>query len=285
MSKIPREHAFLGLGPGGFHRVAYLEWGDPDAARTVVCVHGLTRNARDFDPLARALAEAGCRVVCPDVVGRGGSDRLADPMGYALPQYVQDMVALIARLDVATVDWVGTSMGGLIGLLLASRPNAPVGRLVLNDVGPFVPKEALAQIAGYVGLDPTFRTIDEVERHLRMIHAGFGRLSAAQWRSLARTSSRPRPGGGFCLLHDPAIVVPMRASAPADVDLWDLWDRVAAPVLVVRGADSTLLTREVAAGMTRRGPKAAVHEVAGAGHAPSLMAEDQISVVRDFLSR
>jgi pimeloyl-ACP methyl ester carboxylesterase len=284
MSTIPREHAFLGLGPGGFHRVAYLEWGDPDAARTAVCVHGLTRNARDFDPLARALADAGWRVVCPDVVGRGRSDRLADPMGYVLPQYVQDMVALIARLDVGEVDWVGTSMGGLIGMLLASRPNAPIRRMVLNDIGPFVPKEALAPIAAYVGLDPTFRTVDEVERHLRLIHAGFGQLSAAQWRRLAETSSRPRPGG-LALLHDPAIVVPMKASPPTDIDLWDLWDRIPVPVLVMRGAESPLLTREVADGMARRGPGAEIREVAGAGHAPSLMVEDQISVIREFLRR
>lgn len=273
----------MGLGARGFHRVAYVEWGDRHAPRTVVCVHGLSRNGRDFDALAADLAAAGSRVVCPDVVGRGDSDRLADPAGYGLPQYLSDMTALIARLDVATVDWVGTSMGGLIGLLLAVQPNGPVRRLVLNDVGPFVPKAALERIAANLAGPTRFADLGAAEAHLRGVQAGFGTLSDAEWRDLTRRSVRPAPEGGWVLAYDPAILVPMNAQPIADVDLWPLWDAVRCPVLALRGARSDLLTAATAAAMGTRGPRARVVEIADAGHAPALLDPAQIAVVRDFL--
>ncbi len=279
------------LSPGGFHSMAYREWGDPNAARVVICVHGLTRNSRDFDALAGALAEAGCRVVCPDVVGRGDSGWLADPAGYGLPQYLADMTVLLARLEVAAVDWVGTSMGGLIGMMMAAQPaspqsGGPLRRLVLNDVGPFLPKAALERIAGYVGRDPRFADLAAAEAYVRDVHGGFGALDDHQWRHLAETNVVAAEGeedGALRLRYDPGIGAGFRARPVEDVDLWAVWDRIAAPSLVLRGADSGLLLPETAAEMTRRGPRAEVVEIAGCGHAPALMDSGQIAVVRDWL--
>ncbi len=171
--------------------MAYAEWGAAEAARVVLCVHGLTRSGRDFDRLAAALAASGCRVVCPDVVGRGSSDWLEDPAGYAYPQYLADMTALIARLDVEAVDWVGTSMGGLIGMMLAAQPGTPIRRLVINDIGPFIPKAALARIGDYLGQDQSFADLEAAEAHLRTVHAPFGPLTDAQWEHLTLHSVRP----------------------------------------------------------------------------------------------
>lgn len=279
-----RERSFLGLSASGFHRVAYAEWGARDARRAAVCVHGLTRNGRDFDPLAEALAEAGWRVVCPDVVGRGRSDWLDDPAGYAFPQYLDDMTALIARLDAESVDWVGTSMGGLVGMFLAAQKRSPIRRLVLNDVGPFVPRAALERIAAYVGEDPAFVDAAGLEGYLRLVHAGFGRLTDAQWRHLAAHGGRDGGDGTVRPAYDPRISVPLRAGPIQDVSLWPIWDAVPIPVLVLRGAESDLLPAEVADEMTRRGPRARLAVFEGCGHAPALMSADQIDAVRGFLS-
>ncbi|SMH60004.1 alpha/beta fold hydrolase [Azospirillum agricola] len=280
------ERSFLGLSAAGFHRVAYTQWGRDDAARTVVCVHGLTRNGRDFDHLALALADRR-RVACPDVVGRGRSGWLPVPSLYGYPQYCADMAGLIARLGVEEVDWVGTSMGGLIGMTLAAQPNSPIRRLVINDVGPFIAKAGLQRIADYVGKDPVFEDLPAVESYLRFVLMGFGRLSDACWRHMAEHSARRRPDGRYGLAYDPGIAEAFKNQPMNDVDLWALWDRIQCPVLVLRGADSDLLTAGTAEEMTRRGPGAGpgvrVVEFAHTGHAPALMSEDQIAVVRDFL--
>ena len=275
--------SFLGLSARGFHRVCYTEWGAIGAPRTVVCVHGLTRNGRDFDRLATVLSQRW-RVICPDVVGRGRSDWLADPAGYGYPQYLADMTALIARLDVAGVEWVGTSMGGLIGMMLAAQPNSPIRRLVLNDVGPLIPKAAVERIATYVGLDPRFESIGELEAYLRKVHAPFGPLTDADWRHLSLQGYRRFEDGRFGLAYDPAIGHAFKNAKLADVDLWPIWDAVTCPVLVLRGASSDLLLAETAAEMTRRGPKATVVEIADVGHAPALMSTEQIAVLRDWLA-
>lgn len=285
-----QEHSVLCLSQRGFHRMAYVVWpsavtdggtgGDPVP---LVCVHGLTRNGRDFDALALALSGAGRDVVCPDVVGRGRSDWLADPAGYGVPQYAADMATLIARLDVPAVDWLGTSMGGLVGMALAAQPGTPIRRLILNDVGPVVPQAALQRIADYVGLDPAFDDVDALDAYLRQVHAPFGPLTAEQWRHLATHSARQKPDGGLALAYDPGIATPFRNQPIEDIDLWPLWEAIRCPVLVIRGADSDLLSAETAEGMRERGPRAQVHEVASCGHAPPLMADDQIQVVRDWL--
>lgn len=274
--------SFLGLGVHGFHRVAYVEWGEASAPRTVLCVHGLTRNGRDFDRLASVLAQRW-RVACPDIVGRGRSDWLPDPAGYGYPQYLADMNALIARLDVASVDWIGTSMGGLIGMMLAALPNSPIRRLVLNDVGPFIPRAALERIALYVGLNPTFDSVGELETHLRKVHEPFGPLTDSDWRHLALQGYRRLDDGQFGLAYDPGIANAFKGKI-ADVDLWPVWDAIACPVLVLRGARSDLLLAETAAEMSRRGPQAKVVEIAEAGHAPGLMSTDQINLLRDWLA-
>ncbi|NUB15642.1 alpha/beta fold hydrolase [Azospirillum brasilense] len=276
------ERSFLGLSAVGFHRVAYTQWGREDAARTVVCVHGLTRNGRDFDALALDLADR-YRVACPDVVGRGKSGRLANPTLYGYPQYCADMAALIARLGVESVDWVGTSMGGLIGMLLAAQPDSPIRRLVVNDIGPFIPKAGLQRIADYVGKDPVFEDLAAVESYLRFVLMGFGRLSDEAWRHMAEHSARLRPDGCYGLAYDPAIAEAFKAQPMEDVDLWAVWDRIRCPVLVLRGATSDILPAETAEEMTRRGPKARLVEFAHTGHAPALMTGDQIAAVRDFL--
>jgi pimeloyl-ACP methyl ester carboxylesterase len=278
------EKSFLSLSAVGFHRIAYTEWGPPDAARTVVCVHGLTRNGRDFDFLAWALAAEGWRVVCPDVVGRGRSDRLPVPDLYGFPQYLADMTALIARLDVAELDWVGTSMGGAIGLLLAAQPKTPIRRLVLNDVGPLIPKASLERIAGYVGADRDFDDIDGVERYLREIFAGFGLLTDAQWLHLAIHSAVTQPDGRWRLAYDPAIGTSMTTKPIEDVNLWPLWQRVTGPVLILRGESSDVLLPDTAKAMIEHSPHAKLVEFSGVGHASALMAEDQIATVRDFLT-
>lgn len=286
----PRLHHVACLSPSGLHHMAYWEWGDPKAEQVVVCVHGLARQGRDFDTLARDLAERA-RVVCPDVVGRGRSDRLADPKGYAVPQYVADMVTLVARLEVEQVDWVGTSMGGLIGLGLAALDRTPVRRLVLNDVGPTVEFAAIARIAGYLGQPVFWRTEQEAADALWAVSQGFGPHTPEQWLALTRPQLVPvqHDGvAGFGLHYDPAIALAVRAMTPelaaaGEAMLWHLYDRIQAPTLLLRGADSDLLSPATARAMTQRGPRARLHSFAGVGHAPMLVQPDQRAVVRSFL--
>ncbi len=278
-----RAGQFRALNATGFHTVRYVEHGAPDAARTVVCVHGLTRNGRDFDPLAAALAATGFRVVCPDIVGRGRSDRLTDPAGYNYGQYQQDMAALIAHLRVETVDWVGTSMGGLIGMLLAARPGTPIGRLVVNDIGPFLPKAALVRLAQYVGLDPLFPDRVAGETYLRQVFAPFGRLTDEDWQAMAEHSLLPAEGG-FRLAYDPALRQGLLAAQEKDVDLWPVWDAIRVPTLLLRGRQSDLLTGDLTEAMQQRGPKPTLVTFEDVGHAPPLRSVEQIRPVVAWLS-
>lgn len=278
----------LGLSASGFHSLSYLEWGAREAPHIVVCVHGLTRNAHDFDVLAHTLSNR-CRVVCPDVVGRGQSAWLKDPTGYGFPQYLADANALLARITAhapasAIIDWVGTSMGGLIGMFLAAQPGTPLRRLVLNDVGPVIPKEALQRIGAYVGKSPTFTSLDEAERYIRSISATFGMLTDAQWRHLTEHSVRRLADGAWRMIYDPAIAQGFTGPL-VDIDLWSVWDRIGIPGLVLRGKDSDLLSHDTAQTMTQRGPRAALVEFENVGHAPMLMADDQVGAVVDFLTR
>lgn len=271
-------------GPDGRYGMSYADWGAPDAARTIVCVHGLTRNGRDFDHLAAVLAD-GARVICPDVVGRGRSDALADPAHYALPTYVAHMLQLVQKLGLVEVDWIGTSMGGLIGMGVAASEASPIRKLVLNDVGPVLPKVALERIGTYLGRDHRFDSLDRLEAHLREIHAGFGPLSDAQWQHLALHSAREHDDGRLGLAYDQRIGEAYRADDLEDVELWQVWDQIRCPVLVLRGTDSDLLSGATARQMTQRGPKAELVEIEGVGHAPALMADEQIALVRDWLAR
>lgn len=281
----PRIGSVKAVSPGGFHEVFYTDWGDPAAARVIVCVHGLTRNGRDFDALAARLAEAlSARVICPDVAGRGRSQWLSDPLHYAYPQYIADMTALLAQLGVARADWIGTSMGGLIGMFMAAAPHAPIRSLVLNDVGPVLSRAALERIAGYVGSDARFDTLDEVEAHLRRIHAPFGPLTDGEWRHLVRHGHRFNADGSYGLAYDPRIAVNVKL-AVQDWDFWPAWDAVTCAALVLRGTQSDLLSAETAQAMTERGPKAKLASFEGIGHAPALMSSDQIEIVTQWLAR
>lgn len=271
------------LLPQGFFDLAYAEWGPPDG-RPVVCAHGLTRNGRDFDALARSLAAQGRRVIAVDFPGRGRSAWLPEPALYAFPVYLGALAALLARLDAPAIDWVGTSMGGIAGMMIAVQPRNPIARLVLNDVGAFIPEAALARIAGYVGDDPRFASLAEVEAHLRRVAAPFGPLTDAQWRHLAIHGAVATPSG-WRLHRDPGIATAFLAAPPADVDLWPIWERIDRDVLLIRGAQSDLLTEATAAQMVQRGAARVRRlDVAGCGHAPALMAEDQIAAVAAFLA-
>jgi pimeloyl-ACP methyl ester carboxylesterase len=278
------EKQFYGLGSRGFHRIAYYEWGQAFAQPPVICVHGLTRNGRDFDYLARALEEAGRKVICPDVVGRGKSDWLANPADYNYVQYLTDMTALIARTGVESVDWVGTSMGGVIGMLLAAQANTPIRRLVINDIGPFVPLAAVKRIGAYVGQNPVFDDLEGVERYMRQMYAPFGDLSDENWRHLARYGARSTPDNKLSLAKDPAIAQPFLA-AEQDVDFWPAYDRICCPVLLLHGLSSDVLPTPIAQEMTQRGPRAELVEFPNIGHAPALMDPAQNSIIAEFLRR
>jgi pimeloyl-ACP methyl ester carboxylesterase len=279
-----RRRSVMCASPRGLHRMAYVEWGDPRNRDVLVCVHGLTRSGRDFDDLARALC-GRYRVVCPDLAGRGDSDKLSDPMLYAVPQYLGDMVTLIARLDCEAVDWLGTSLGGLVGMALAAQPGNPIRKLVLNDAGPVVSRASLQRIAAYVGVVPKFATIEKAEEYVRSISAPFGPHSDAQWRTLTESWVRQLPDGSWRPHYDPRMAQAFRAAMPeeGDIELWPLYDAIRCPTLVLRGEQSDLLGRQTAEAMARRGPKAKVVEIRGVGHAPTLMHADQIAVVREFL--
>ena len=276
------------------HRMAYWQWGDADAQHTVVCVHGLTRQGRDFDVLAQALLARSTRplrVVCPDVVGRGLSDSLADPQAYAIPTYVTDLLALLAHLRPQTLDWLGTSMGGLIGIVIcanAASVGVAVRRLVLNDVGPVIEWESLQRIGTYVGKAMEFDSLEHAAAALWSISHSFGPHSPAQWLDLTRARVRPADGGKVRLHYDPAIGVSFSSitaevSAQGEALLWSMYDTITAPTLLLRGADSDLLSRQTAQQMCARGPHARLVEFAGVGHAPTLIAPDQLDAVSTFL--
>jgi pimeloyl-ACP methyl ester carboxylesterase len=278
----PHRRTFRSLSAHGFHEVVYRDWGHPDSSRVVVCVHGLTRNGRDFDTLAAALAER-FRVLCPDMPGRGESEWLADPNDYVFPTYLTTLTALLAHTRVDRVAWIGTSMGGLLGMILAAQERSPVTRLVVNDIGPVIEPAALARIAGYVGLNPTFATFAQLEAHIREVSAPFGALSDAQWRELTATTSRRAPDGRWQLKYDPGIAVPFKSSAAAGGDLWAVWEAIRCPTLLLRGAQSDLLSPATAAAMLERGPASRLVEFPGVGHAPMLLSADQIAPVAEFL--
>jgi pimeloyl-ACP methyl ester carboxylesterase len=286
----PRQREFVALGPHAFTRVSYVEWGSPNAQRTVICLHGLTRNGRDFDYLARRLVKKGMRVVAPDLPGRGHSAPMANWHDYGTPLYLAVMAGLIARLDVEEVDWVGTSLGGHIGMEFAAHAGAPIRRLVLNDFGARIAARALQRISAYLTADTgrTFASIEEIDEHLREILEPFGDLTDEQWRHLAVHGAVEVPGGRWRLRHDPAISKTFWWPIVLDIVLWQVWDKVECPTLILRGVHSDLLSAETVRLMTRRGAAAKRGvvrsvDVPACGHAPALMEDSQTDVVAEFL--
>ena len=283
MSAEFRQRHVQCISPSGLHQLAYTEWGDPGNGKLLVCVHGLSRCARDFDALARVMS-GHYRVVCPDMPGRGLSGWLKNPMEYRLETYIADMVTLLARLDAGSVHWVGTSMGGMIGMALASLAETPLQKLVLNDVGPIVAAASLARIGEYLGKAPHFPDFAAAVQYVRAVSATFGAHSDAEWTTLAEHVTRRQPDGSYRMHYDPAIAVPFSAAQPdKDIELWSFYDAIRCPTLVIRGALSDLLKPETLQQMAGRGPRAKTVEIAGVGHAPTLMHADQIAIVRDFL--
>jgi pimeloyl-ACP methyl ester carboxylesterase len=275
-----REGSVLCLDLHGFHRMRYAEWGDPHNPRVLVCVHGLTRNGRDFDYLAQSLADA-YRVVCPDVVGRGRSDWLRDPNDYTQTLYCNDMATLLASLHAETVDWLGTSMGGILGMILAGVPGSPIRKLVLNDVGCMIPRPALQRIAQYVGREPAFDSLEAFEAMMRSF-SPFGELTAEQWRHLALNVARHDDDGRWRVRYDPGVGINFREAVANEVDLRAFWNALHGPVLVIRGADSDLLLAETLEEMRRR-PHTETLVVPRTGHAPMLLDDFQVGAVRHFL--
>jgi pimeloyl-ACP methyl ester carboxylesterase len=278
----PRTRSLLSLSPHGFHRVVWYEWGAADASHVVLCVHGVGRNGRDFDVLGEALS-ATHRVLAVDMPGRGKSDWLADPQDYVFPTYLTTLTALLAASGAERVGFVGTSMGGLLGMVLAAQPKTPIERLVVNDVGPVIEPGAVGRIAGYLGADPTFDSYEAIAAYVRSISAPFGPLTEDQWAHLIGSNVRQDEHGRWHVAYDPGIAVPFRAN-PTPPDLWPIWDAIRCPVLVLRGAQSDLLGAATATAMTARGPHARLVEFPGVGHAPMLLAEEQIAPVRAFLT-
>jgi pimeloyl-ACP methyl ester carboxylesterase len=277
--------------------MAYWQWGNPESSHVVVCVHGLTRQGRDFDTLARALCnrKSGLiRVVCPDVAGRGRSDWLKDPMGYQIPAYAADMLALLRQLRPLTLDWVGTSMGGVIGIILAGQAElplpVPMRRLVLNDVGPAMQWQALQRIAEYLGDTGQYSSVQQAAAALWATSTSFGPHTPAQWLALSAPMVKPMPDHPGCLtLHyDPAIALPFRSVtaqsvAEGEALLWQLYDNIRASTLLLRGAQSDLLAPQTALAMTQRGARARLVQFEGVGHAPTLVADEQVQIVASFL--
>ncbi len=285
----PRFDEVPALGPHGFTRVAYVEWGPPDAEQVVICMHGLTRNGRDFDFLAKRLAHRGLRVIAPDLPGRGRSDWVTPPTDYATPLYLAAAAAVIARSGAKAVDWVGTSLGGHVGMEIAAQANATIRRLVLNDFGARVAGIALQRIGSYLRMKRRFTDVNELETHLRTIHEPFGHLTDAQWQHLAEHSAQKSEEGDIRQHYDPGIGRAFSWPLMVDISLWDVWEKVACPVMILRGEDSDLLHASTVREMQRRGiagKNGLVRqvEVRGVGHAPALMSDSQITLIEDFLA-
>ncbi len=303
--QAPRLSYVMCASPAGMHRMAYWEWGDPDNDQVLLCVHGLTRNGRDFDPLAARMA-AHYRVVCPDIVGRGRSDWLIDPKHYVIPQYVADMLVLIARLNPSRLDWVGTSMGGLIGMGLAAglavsatmRPprgefgldasqTLGLGRVVLNDIGPSLNASGLARIADYVGRPETFDSFEQAIEYVKNVSEGFGPHDDAGWQDLTRHVFNDR-NGQWVKHYDLRIAEPITKQDAAVLKgaegvLWQGYASLCEPVLILRGETSDLLTAQSLQEMQRQNVLARGLTLQGVGHAPTLRSPDQLDAVAGFL--
>lgn len=297
-----KQDFFLGFSEEGFHQVAYLEWGranSPDVP--LICVHGLSRNSHDFDSLAEQLAQHQYHVYCPDVVGRGDSDWLKNPLHYTYEQYVADMTNLISHTGAHQVDWLGTSMGGLIGMFLASQPKTPIRRLILNDIGPQISVHALSRLAKYTGRDPSFKSIEEAKAYFKTIYADFGTLTEEQWQKLTEDSIYETAPGIYASKLDQGIKIAPARSKFAwkllmhpiktleglffDVNLWDYWRKISCPVLVIHGKKSDILLPAYIEKMKSIHPDTEVLPIEDAGHAPALLDPVHQAYIIDWLDR
>ncbi len=276
----PQHHHWKGLSPAGFHNLHYTQWGEDTNKRIIICVHGLSRNSRDFDFLAKRL-QNDYRIICPDMPGRGESDWLKDPSYYSTPQYLADLTALIARLNADSIDWIGTSMGGILGLILAAQSKTPIKRLIINDVGAFIPAAPLKRIIQYVSQPPIFDSYDKASHYLRQILNPFGIADDHHWEHLARHSIVSTNVNQFRLHHDPQITSQFPGE---DINLWAYWQAITCPTLIIRGQDSDLLPAAIAEKMIEK-EKTSLVTIEGVGHAPALMSPEQITIVEEWLQK
>lgn len=275
----------------GTHELVFYDWGSPEAKRTAFCVHGLTRNARDFDFLAPALVQRGYRVFALSMSGRGESPYLENPMAYNYATYVADCVAVMSNFHMRSVDWVGTSMGGIIGMMVAAYHPDRIRRLVLNDVGTFLSKEALGRIYKYVGEMPTvFPDRAAAEAYVRVNFAPWGITDEVHWQHLIAHSVAQNADGSWRYLCDPRIAEPLRAASGnftqvEDVNLAEVWDKVRVPAYIIRGETSDILQEETVSAMRRINMRAETITIPAVGHAPALMDSQQIGLVANWLAR
>ncbi len=258
------------------------EYGQKDSSRKMICVHGLTRNNHDFFHFASAL-QTDWHIACPDVVGRGGSSWFENTQNYSYQNYSQDMGSLISWMDSDSIDWVGTSMGGMLGMMLAARKNSPIRKLVLNDIGPFLAKECVARIRGYLGKAETFPDLDAAETYIRALYPGFGKLSPEHWREITEHSTRKTESGNYTMAYDPGIGDRTKNSEAQDVVMWDIWDKISCPIFVLRGETSDALLPETLAEMKRRRPDLEYLEIPGTGHVPPLIQTEYIQHIKKWL--
>lgn len=275
-----KSQTLWGLSSGGFHRLHLTEWGDIANPRVLICAHGLTRCGRDFDTLARKLA-ADYRIFCPDTVGRGESDWLANKSGYDYAQYMADAAVVLAHTGAREVHWIGTSMGGILGMVLAALPRSPITRLVVNDVGFHIPKASLERIGAYLGQSPAFQSLDEVIAAVRKV-SPFGNLSEMQWRDYTVPLVKQGEDGLWRFRYDPGIGETFRQAAQTDIDLSAYWQAIRCPVLLTRGAESDLLLHSTFESMCAK-PGVRGIEFPNVGHAPMFHNDEQIDAVREFL--
>lgn len=296
-----KKNSFLAVSEEGFHHVAYTEWGsfDPELP-TIICVHGYTRNSRDFDELANYLSSKGRHIFCPDIVGRGDSSWFKNSHHYNFTQYVSDMTTLISRTNAHQIDWIGTSMGGIIGMMLAAMPNSPIKRLVLNDIGPQIPIHGLRRLAKYAGKDPDFKSMEEAKQHFKTNYADFGIENEHQWDIFTANSIEQRAPNLYVSKIDPAIKNPKSTlqiiseffhhphraleGILYDIDLWSIWQQIKCPVLVIHGIRSDLLTSEIIKRMKRTHELTEVYEIKNAGHAPALLNASDHKRIEEWIS-
>lgn len=280
---VPKTLSFLGLSPAGFHTVSYRDWGGSTRLPVVIGVHGLLRTSTAFDMLAQYLSSS-FRMVCPDVVGRGESDWLSNPSFYDYPQYLSDMAVLIGRLNVSQVHWVGTSMGGLMGMILAAQPKSPIKSLVLNDIGPFISRDALRRIVNYAGMNPVFSSFDQAQDYIQTIHGSVGAVGPQHWQHITQSMVKKTTEGTFKLRSDPLIERNLQAMGQTDVDLWSIWNAITCPVLVLHGTLSDILTFETVDNMQKKrtAPVHVVH-IEGVGHVPALVNDFECSTIKNWL--
>jgi pimeloyl-ACP methyl ester carboxylesterase len=270
--------------PSGKHRIVYQDWGNENNTNVLICVHGLTRNSRDFDYLAQHLSSQ-YRVIAPDIVGRGQSDWLPDPALYTLEQYIHDMGALMTHLKLKQVGWLGTSLGGLIGMTIAASPNSPIKRLILNDIGPVIKKEAIVYLATSLAETPHFKSLDELQKFLKEAYSAMGHMDKDHWEHMVTYDHRITSEGKITRNFDPKITRWVSSMTTTDLAMWDMWEGIHCPILIIHGEESIILTPEICQEMLKRNSHASLVTIPGVGHTPSLMPESQIRIVQEWLTK